>query len=39
MVQFFIAALGALRVFFRARADAALEILALRQQLAVLKRQ
>jgi len=39
MVQFFIAVLGALPVFFRARADTALEILALRQQLSVLKRQ
>jgi len=39
MVQFFLAVLGALPVFFRARADTALEILALRQQLAVLKRQ
>ena len=39
MVQFFIAVLGALRVFVRARGDTALEILALRQQVAVLKRQ
>src|SRR5215831_19031912 len=39
MVQFFIAVLGALRVFFRSRSDTALEILALRQQVAVLKRQ
>src|SRR5215471_20665504 len=39
MVQFFLAVLGALRIFFRARGDTALEILALRQQVAVLKRQ
>ena len=39
MVQFFIAVLRALRVFFRSRSDTALEILALRQQIAVLKRQ
>ena len=39
MVQFFLAVLGALRVFFRSRSDIALEILALRQQVAVLKRQ
>ena len=39
MVQLFIVVLGALRVFFRSRSDMALEILALRQQLAVLKRQ
>jgi len=39
MVQFFIAVLRALRVFFRSRSDTALEILALRQQVAVLKRQ
>lgn len=38
MVQFLLALLVALRASFRARADAALEILALRQQLAVLKR-
>ena len=38
MVQFFLALLVALRASFRARADTALEILALRQQLAVLKR-
>ena len=38
MVQLFIVVLGALRVFFRSRSDAALEILALRQQVAVLKR-
>jgi hypothetical protein len=37
MVPLFLAALGALRVFFRSRSDTALEILALRQQLAVLK--
>jgi hypothetical protein len=39
MTQFFIAALAALGVFFRTRGDTALEILALRQQVAVLKRQ
>jgi hypothetical protein len=39
MVQFFIAVWGAVRVFFRARADTALQIPALRQQLGVLKRQ
>jgi putative transposase len=39
MVQLFFAVFAALRVFFRARSDTALEILALRQQLAVLKRQ
>src|ERR1700674_2415941 len=38
MVQFFLAILLALRVFFRARRDTALEILALRQHVAVLKR-
>jgi hypothetical protein len=39
MVYLFLAVLGALRVFFRSRSDTALEILALRQQVAVLKRQ
>ena len=39
MVQFFLNILAALRVFVRSRGDTALEILALRQQLAVLKRQ
>ena len=38
MPQFFLAVLVAFRVFFRTRADTALEILALRQQVAVLKR-
>ena len=38
MFQFFLAVLVALGVFFRARADTALEVLALRQQVAVLKR-
>jgi hypothetical protein len=36
--DFFLAFLTALRVFFRSRKDTALEILALRQQVAVLKR-
>ena len=39
MVYLFLAVLGVLRVFFRSRSDTALEILALRQQVAVLKRQ
>jgi hypothetical protein len=39
MVQFFLAVLGALHIFFRSRGDTTLEILALRQQVAVLKRQ
>jgi len=39
MVQFFLTVSDALRVFFRSRSDTALEILALRQQIAVLKRQ
>ena len=39
MVQVLIAVLSALLVFFRSRRDIALEILALRQQVAVLKRQ
>ena len=39
MVQVIIAVLSALLVFFRSRSDIALEILALRQQVAVLKRQ
>jgi transposase len=38
MVEFIFALLGALRVFFRSRHDTAIEILALRQQVAVLKR-
>jgi len=38
LLQFLLALLLALRGLFRARADAALEILALRQQVAVLKR-
>jgi putative transposase len=39
MVQVLIAVLSALLVFFRSHSDIALEILALRQQVAVLKRQ
>jgi hypothetical protein len=39
MPDFLFAVLAAVRVFFRTHADAALEILALRQQVAVLKRQ
>ncbi len=38
MVEFTLALLGALRVFFRSRHDNAIEILALRQQISVLKR-
>jgi putative transposase len=38
MVHFLLAVLSALRVFLRSRSDTALEILALRQQVAVLKR-
>jgi len=38
MVEFILALLAALRVFFRSRGDTALEILVLRQQVAVLKR-
>src|SRR5215831_18601431 len=39
MLRFCLAALSALRAFLRCRADLSLEILALRQQVAVLKRQ
>ena len=38
MLDFILAILAALRVFFRSRLDTSLEILALRQQVAVLKR-
>ncbi len=38
MIEFILALLGALRVFSRSRHDNAIEILALRQQVAVLKR-
>ena len=38
MVQFLLALLVAVRTLFRTRTDAALEVLALRQQVAVLKR-
>jgi len=38
MVEFILALPAAVRVFFRSRGDTALEILALRQQVAVLKR-
>jgi hypothetical protein len=38
MLEFLLAALAAVRVFLRSRQDTALEILALRQQLDVLKR-
>ena len=38
MIEFVLALLVALRVFFRTRRDTALEILALRHQVAVLKR-
>src|SRR5262245_48610848 len=39
MLELFLSLLAAARVFFRSRGDAALEVLALRQQVAVLKRQ
>src|SRR5260370_37331148 len=39
MLDFLFAVLAALRVFVRSRSDIALEVLALRQQVAVLKRQ
>ena len=39
MLDFLRAVLAALRMFVRSRTDAALEVLALRQQVAVLKRQ
>ena len=38
MLRFILALLAAVRVFFRSRNDTALEILALRQQLDLLKR-
>ena len=38
MPEFFLSLLAAVRVFFRSRSDTALEVLALRQQVAVLKR-
>ena len=38
MPEFILSILAVIRVFFRSRSDAALEVLALRQQLAVLKR-
>jgi hypothetical protein len=38
MIEFILALLSALRVFFRSRLDTAIEILALRQQVSVLKR-
>ena len=38
MLQLVLSFLGAIRVFFRSRSDTALEVLALRQQVAVLKR-
>jgi hypothetical protein len=38
MADFILALLAALRVFFRSRGNTALEVLALRQQVAVLKR-
>ena len=37
-VEFILALLTAVRVFFRSRSETALEILALRQQIVVLKR-
>jgi hypothetical protein len=39
VLAFIISVAAAVRVFFRSRADLALEVLALRQQVAVLKRQ
>jgi hypothetical protein len=39
MLEFLFSVLAALRVFLRSRSDTALEVLALRQQVAVLKRQ
>src|SRR6266849_2718343 len=39
MLDFLLAVLAAVRVFVRSRRDTALEVLALRQQVAVLKRQ
>jgi len=38
VLQLVLSFLGAIRVFFRSRSDTALEVLALRQQVAVLKR-
>lgn len=38
VLQFILSTLAATRVFFRSRSDTALEVLALRQQVAVLKR-
>jgi hypothetical protein len=38
VLEFILIPLAAVRVFFRSRSDNAVEILALRQQLAVLKR-
>src|SRR5262245_54008976 len=38
VINFFLALLSGLRVFFRSRANTALEVIALRQQVAVLKR-
>ena len=38
MLQFILSFIAAVRVFFRSRSDTALEVLALRQQVAVLKR-
>jgi hypothetical protein len=39
MFEFLLAVLAAFGVFFRSRTDTSLEVLALRQQVAVLKRQ
>jgi hypothetical protein len=39
MLDFLLAVLAAVRAFFHSRTDASLEVLALRQQVAVLKRQ
>jgi putative transposase len=39
MLELLLSVLAAVRVFFRSRAEASLQVLALRQQVAVLKRQ
>lgn len=39
MLEFILSFINAIRVIFRCRSDSVLEVLALRQQVAVLKRQ